>query len=43
MTGELILHVTHISRTRMQACGENALSKGNNSEGVMTENKLIAY
>ena len=43
MIGELILHVTHISGTGMQACGVDALSRGNTSEEVMAGNKLITY
>ena len=43
MGGDLILHVTHISGTRIQACGVDALSRGNTSEGVMSSDKLLSY
>ena len=43
MAGDLILHVIHISGTRMQACGVDALSRGNTSEGVMSGAKLLSY
>ena len=43
MDGDLILHVTHISGTRIQACGVDALSRGNTSEGVMSSDKLLSY
>ena len=43
MAGGIILHVIHISWTMMQACGVDALSRGNTSEGVMAGNKLITY
>ena len=43
MSGDLILHVTHISGTRMQMCGVDALSRGNTSEGVISGDKLLSY
>ena len=43
MAWELNLNITHISATRMQACGVDALSRGNTPEGVMVGYKLLAY
>jgi len=33
MNWEIILHFTHISWTRIQACGVDIMSRGNTSEG----------
>ena len=41
--GNMILHVIHISGTRMQACGIDALSRGITNEGVMAGNHLLDY
>ena len=43
MKGNMILHVIHISGTRMQACGIDALSRGITNEGVMAGNHLLDY
>ena len=43
IAGDIILHITHILGTRMQARGVYPLSRGGTSEGIMTRNKLLAY
>ena len=43
MAVELLLHVTHISGTRIQTYIVDILSKYNTLEWVIAGNKLIAY
>ena len=42
-TEELVLHVTHISGTRIQVCGVDTSSRGNTTEGVIAGNKFLSY
>ncbi len=39
----IILHVIHIAGTRMQACGIDGLSRGDDTKGVMLGEKLMSF
>ena len=43
MHGNMILHLIHISGTRMIDCGIDGLSRGITNEGVMAGNHLLDF
>ena len=43
MKDNMILHVIHTSRTGMQACEIDDLSRGITNEGVVADNHLLDY